>query len=91
MPNEKKYITSRTKGRSITRGMSVILDPVKPTPNRKSLYDQQLEEIIDSGPVAGNIERKSLKQKAVKFCGSRVGLALISIVVFFFIINDHAA
>jgi len=70
----------------MNKSTSVILDPVKSPPNGMSRHDQRLEEILDSGPVAEKINRNTFKQKAVKFCGSRIGIALISIVIFFFLL-----
>jgi hypothetical protein len=66
---------------NMVRSESVILDPIPKS--SLSRHDQRLEEILKSGPIAEIQQRKTFKDKAVGFCGSRIGLAIIAGIIFF--------
>jgi hypothetical protein len=70
----------------MNKSQSVTLDPIPKSIVSGSKHDQRLEEILAGGPAAEIQQKKNFKQQAVVFCGSRIGLALITGVVLFILL-----
>ena len=49
-------------------------------------HEQRLEEILNEGPVAEVQQKRTFKQKAVGFCGSRVGMAIGAFILVFLLL-----
>jgi hypothetical protein len=64
---------------------TIILDPI-PRQASSSQHDQRLEEILNESPPSTQQAQKTFADNAKSFCASRIGLALLSGVVFFFLL-----
>lgn len=64
----------------------IILDPVLNQTPSASQHDQRLGEILDQGPPSTQKVRQTFTKKAGSFCASKLGIALLSGVIYFFLL-----
>ena len=71
----------------------VHLDPIKPRQHAELSgsmpmyeHDKRLAEILQNAPQSAQETKRTFKNKAVSFCVSQAGLALISMVIFFILL-----